>query len=38
MDEQAVTVMGSLCPSAQYIPWVREWFQQEQEGILVGPP
>ena len=30
--------MGSLCriPHAQYILWVREWLQQEPEGIFVG--
>ena len=30
--------MGSLgrIPNAQYIPWVREWLQQEPEGSVVG--
>ena len=38
MYEDGVTVMGYLhriC-HAQYIPWVREWLQQEPEGIFMG--
>ena len=38
MDEDGVTIMHSLhrIPHAQSIPWVREWLQQEPEGIVMG--
>ena len=38
MDEDGVTVRGSLhrIPHAQYVPWVREWLQQEPDWILMG--
>ena len=38
MDEDDITVMGSLCrtPHAQYIPWIREWLQQDPDGIIMG--
>ena len=38
MDENGVTVIGSLCrtPHAQYIPWIREWLQQDPDGVFIG--
>ena len=38
MYENGVTVMGYLCRihHVQYILWVREWFQNEPEGIFMG--
>ena len=38
MDENGVTVMGSLCrtPHAQYISWIREGLQQDPDGIFMG--
>ena len=38
MDEDGVTVTGSLhrTTHAQYIPWIREWLQQDLDGIFMG--
>ena len=38
MGDDGVTVTGSLrrTPNAQYIPWVREWLQQDPDGIFMG--